>query len=109
MLHIKVNMNSTVEDVLAFKTCCNLKMADQNLELLVTNKGNSPVEVQSYFDLEGDQETLRIKTLMPQPHQLIEPGQVKAFYCELDESRYKAARRLVMFDSDGVRYSVDIN
>jgi len=102
-------MNSTVEDVLAFKTCCNLKMDDQNLEILVTNNGPSPVEVQSYFDLEGDQETRRINNLMPQPHQVIAPGQVKAFYCQLDESSFKTARRIVMFDKNGQRYPVEIN
>ena len=39
MLNIKCIMNSAVEDILAFKTCCGLKMFDQNLEIHLTNQG----------------------------------------------------------------------
>ena len=68
MLEIRINMNSEVEEVLAFKTCCNLKMADQNLEILIENKGISPVVVPSYFDLEGDGDPLRIHPLGRSDH-----------------------------------------
>ena len=101
-------MNSEVEDVLAFKTCCNLKMADQNLEILVENRGGSPVVVPSYFDLEGDGDPLRIQTLIPSGDQTIAPGELMAFYCQMDETLWHKSKRLVMFDSAGNRYPVEI-
>ena len=102
-------MNSSVEDVLAFKTCCNLKMDDQNLEILVKNKGSSPVVVPSHFDLESDDEPVRIQTLIPSGDQTIEPGELMAFYCQMDEILWHKSQRLVMFDSDGHRYPVEIH
>jgi hypothetical protein len=108
VLEIRVNMNSEVEDILAFKTCCNLQMADQNLEILIENKGSSPVVIPSYFDLEGEDDPLRIQTLIPSGDQTIPPGEVIAFYCQMDESLWQQSQRLVMFDSDGNRYPVDI-
>lgn len=108
VLEIRLNMNSSVEDVLAFKTCCNLKMADQNLEILVENRGVSPVVVPSHFDLEGEDEPVRIQTLIPSGDQTVKPGEVTAFYCQMDEILWKKSKRLVMFDSDGHRYPVEI-
>jgi hypothetical protein len=106
VLEIRVNMNSSVEDVLAFKTCCNLKMADQNLEILVENKGSSPVVVPSYFDLESDTGAVRIQTLIPSGDQTIKPGEVIAFYCQMDETLFSKSKRLVMYDSKNNRYPV---
>ena len=108
MLEIRVNMNSSVEDVLAFKTCCNLKMADQNLEILVENKGVSPVAVPSHFDLEGEDDPVRIQTLIPSGEQTVAPGEVIAFYCQMDEILWQKSQRLVMFDSEGNRYPAEI-
>jgi hypothetical protein len=106
VLEIRVNMNSSVEDVLAFKTCCNLKLSDQNLEILVENKGSSPVVVPSYFDLESNEDTVRIQTLIPSGNQTIPPGETIAFYCQMDETLWKKSNRLVMFDIEGKRYPV---
>jgi hypothetical protein len=100
-------MNSSVEDVLAFKTCCNLKLSDQNLEILVENKGTTPIVVPSYFDLEGDDETIRIQTLIPSGDQTIPPNETIAFYCQMDETLWHKSKRLVMFDSKDNRYPVE--
>jgi hypothetical protein len=108
VLEIRVNMNSSVEDVLAFKTCCNLKLSDQNLEILVENKGSSPVVVPSYFDLEGDEDPLRVRTLIPSGDQTVPPGETIAFYCQMDEALWQKSKRLVMFDKEGNRYPVEI-
>ncbi len=54
MLEIRPIMNSAMEEILAFKTCCGLKMFDQNLEILIRNTGNDPVTIPSCFRLEGD-------------------------------------------------------
>jgi hypothetical protein len=109
MLVIKLIMNSAVEDVLAFKTCCGLKVTDQNLEILVTNEGNRPVTVNSRFDLELEGETRSFVNLLPQPNQKILPGEIKAFYCQMDEELWKKARRLVLFDSDGNQHPVGLD
>ena len=106
MLEIRVNMNSSVEDVLAFKTCCNLKLSDQNLEILVKNQGATPLTVPSYFDLESDDGTLRIQTLIPSGNQTIPPGETIAFYCQMDETLWQKSNRLTMFDAENNRYSI---
>ena len=62
MLEIRLIMNSAVEDILSFKTCCGLKMFDQNLEIHLINRGPSPVVVPSCFDLETPEGVRRIDT-----------------------------------------------
>jgi len=104
VLEIRINMNSSVEDVLAFKTCCNLKLSDQNLEILVKNTGATPVVVPSHFDLETADGTLRIQTLIPSGNQTIPPGETIAFYCQMDETLWQKSKRLIMFDKEGNSY-----
>ncbi len=99
-------MNSDVEDILAFKTCCNLKMFDQNLEIHITNQGNRPIRVPSYFDLETMNTTKRISTLTPAGEHLLHPGELMAFYCYMDETLWDQARRLIFYDAQGNRYPV---
>lgn len=106
MIEISVQMNSAVEDVLNFKTCCGLQAHDQNLEILVTNTGDQPVEMPARFHLEVDGQQLPFFHLMPAEGLRIEPGQVKAFYCNMDESLWARAARLVLFDRDGGLYPV---
>lgn len=101
-------MNSSVEEILAFKTCCGLKAWDQNLEIQMKNNGDRPVIVPSYFDLEGDDGVKRIDTLMPNGEQRIEPGRFMSFYCFMDEQVWNQAKRLIFFDTEGNRYPVDI-
>ncbi len=108
MLEIKAIMNSPVEDIFAFKTCCGARTFDQNLEILVTNQSNSPVVVPSHFDLLGDSEPYRVRTLMPHGDQKIEPNATIAFYCSMDESRWYQARLMVFYDAEGNSYPVDI-
>jgi len=108
MLEIRPMMNSSAEDVLAFKTCCSLNAWDQNLEIMVKNNGNRPVVVPSFFDLEGGDGVKRIDTLMPSGDQRIEPGRFMSFYCFMDEQVWKRAKRMVFFDTEGNKYSVEI-
>ena len=108
MLEIKAIMNSPVEDILAFKTCCGLKMFDQNLEIHVRNVGDRPVVVSSRFDLEGATEKLRIEAVTPPGEHEIKPGELKAFYCTMDEHDWKRYHRMVFFDSAGTMYPVQI-
>ncbi|MBW2097002.1 MAG: hypothetical protein JRI80_19265 [Deltaproteobacteria bacterium] len=99
-------MNSSAEDVLAFKTCCSLRAWDQNLEIQVKNNGDRPVIVPSYFDLEGDDGVKRFDTLMPNGEQRIEPGRFMSFYCFMDEQVWNKANRLIFFDIEGNTYPV---
>lgn len=108
MLEIIPIMNSSAEEVLAFKTCCSLKAWDQNLEIQVRNNGGKPVIVPSYFDLEGGDGEKRIDTLMPNGEQRIEPGKFMSFYCFMDEQVWERAKRLIFFDTEGNTYPVDI-
>lgn len=108
MLQISVTMNSSVEEILAFKTCCGLKLFDQNLEIHVRNVGDRPVVVPSRFDLEGDYGSKRIEAVTPPGDQEIRPGELKAFYCTMDEELWGRSRRIVFFDTQGRTYPLDI-
>jgi hypothetical protein len=101
-------MNSAVEDILAFKTCCGLKMFDQNLEIHLTNQGDLPMIVPSYCDLETDQETKRINTLTPPGEHQLNPGEIMAFYCSMDETLWDKARKICFYDKKGNQYSVPV-
>jgi hypothetical protein len=109
MLDIRVIMNSPVEDILAFRTCCSLKMFDQNLEIHVVNRGTGPVTVPSYFDIEGERGFhQRVDTLTPPGEHQVKPGEIMAFYCYMDEPLWKRSRRMVFYDSEGNKYPVEI-
>jgi hypothetical protein len=108
MLVIRLIMNSPTEEILGFKTCCGLKMFDQNLEILVTNRGDQAVTVPSYFDLESEAGTERFTAVMPHGEHRIDPGDIRAFYCSMDESRWNKAQRVVFYDNGGNSYSVAI-
>ena len=109
MLEIRVYMNSSVEEVLNFKTCCGPRAFDQNLEIHLANKGTDPVVIPSYCDLEGDSGSYRVRTLMPQGDQTIPPGDMIAFYCMMDEDRWNKARRIVFYDTRGNKHPVELN
>ena len=104
MLKIKLIMNSSVEDVFAFKTCCGFKAGDQNLEIQIRNVGEQPVVVISEVDLVGKKGVQRIQTLMPHGHHALAPGQIMAFYCTMDETLWSESSELIVLDDQGNRY-----
>jgi hypothetical protein len=104
MLEIRPIMNSAVEEILGFKTCCGMRTFDQNLEILVTNRGDRPVVVVGRFDLVDERGVYRVRTLMPPGDQRIRPGHTIAFYCMMDESLWAAAREIVFHDTEGNPY-----
>ncbi len=109
MLDIRIIMNSPMEDILAFRTCCSLKMFDQNLEVHVTNRGADPVIVPSYFDVEGESGfRRRVDTLIPSGKHRIGADETIAFYCYMDEALWNQSRRAVFYDSAGTEYPVEI-
>lgn len=109
MLKVRAIMNSPMEAILAFRTCCGAAAFDQNLEIQVTNLGALPIEVPSYFDLIDDLGSYRVDTLLPYGVQRIPPGETIAFYCTMDENRWKGARQMVLYDCQGKKYTIDIS
>jgi len=99
-------MNSEVEEIFAFKTCCGARAFDQNLEIHVKNIAHRPVVVPSHCDLHGTWGTRRIANLMPSGPQEILPGEIKAFYCMMDASLWNDSEELVFYDIDANAYVV---
>jgi hypothetical protein len=109
MLEIRAIMNSSCEDILGFRTCCGIRAFEQNLEIHVTNRGDLPVKIPSYFDLRDDSGFHRVDTLMPHGVQSMAPGETIAFYCTMDEVWWKRARQLVFYDIEGNIYPTNIS
>jgi hypothetical protein len=107
-LFIRPIMNSSVEEIFAFKTCCGMQVVDQNLEIQIANQNDYPVYVQSYFDLLDSAGTHRIETLMPHGTQRVAPGETIAFYCTMDESLWARAEKIVFHDIEGKEYSLEL-
>lgn len=105
-LFIRPIMNSSVEEIFAFKTCCGMRVFDQNLEIQITNRKDYPVYVQSHFDLLDPSGAHRVETLMPHGTQRIASGQTIAFYCTMDESRWAKAEKIVFHDTEGEEYAL---
>ena len=108
MITILPIMNSAVEEIFAFKTCCGLKVFDQNLELRITNRGNEPIGIRGYFDLALRSETLRIGTLFPPGELPVGPGETKAFYCTMDEVLWSKAESVAFYDREGRSYRCSV-
>ena len=108
MLKIHPIFNSPVEEIFGFKTCCNIRAFDQNLEIQLRNVGDRPVVVPSHFDMEGEQGTKRIETLLPSGMQRIQPKDILAFYCYMEENDWNQATRIVFYDDNGNKYPVEL-
>lgn len=108
MLEIQLIMNSSVEEILGFKTCCGLKAFDRNLEILVRNIGSKPASVRGRFDLRGGYGTYRMDAVMPSGGVLVEPGDVKALYCYMDETLWEKSTQVILYDWNETAYHVDI-
>lgn len=103
-LHIRAIMDSAVAEIFAFKTCCGARVFDQNLEFLITNEGGGTIQVLSFFDMEEPSGRCRVDTLIPHGIQAVAPGRTVAFYCSMDEGRWKNVRQVVFYDTEGNSY-----
>jgi hypothetical protein len=108
MVEIRPIMNSCAEDVLSFKTCCGLRMFEQNLEIHLENRGAQRVVLQGYFDLIGEYGEKRITTLTPPGKKVIDPDETIACYCYMDEDLWNRSRSLRFYDRDGAAYEAVI-
>jgi urease beta subunit len=106
-LEIQPIMNSAVEEIFGFKTCCGMRAFDLNLEIRITNRKDRPVYVQSLFDCMDAEASYRVDTLMPHGTRRIAPGETIAFYCTMDENRWTKAKRIVFYDTEGNPYAVN--
>jgi len=105
MLLIKVIMNSPVEEILAFK-CCH--MLDQNLEIHLKNLGQEAVSVPSSCELVGERDRMRIDYLYPQGGYLVQPGEIVAFYCSLQDEVFEKYRSIVFRDALGREHTAPL-
>lgn len=105
MLRLMIIMNSGVEAIFAAKCCA---IPDANLEIILTNTGNSPVSVSGCFSLSGAAGSQALN-LYPQGMRTIGPGEGAAFYGSMDPNRWKSFEVLTATDSDGHCYAFDIN
>lgn len=108
MLEIRIIMNSAVEEIFAFKTCCGARSFDQNLEIHLKNGGPVPIVVPSRFDLETGEGVKRIDNLSPPGEHRIEPGGLLGLYCYMDESLWQTARCVIFCDKSGNRYAAPV-
>ena len=106
MIDATIFMNSSVEEVLAFK-CCNLP--DQNLEIHLHNRGGDSVVVHGFFQLENDTETIRVNNLFPFGDLEIPPYEITALYCYMDNAEWKRFHTITFFDVEGNGYSFPIH
>ena len=94
-------------DVLEFRTCCGLKLDDQNLQVVAENRGPEPVELVSRLELETkDGKTVSIENLYPQPSQVVPPGQSALFTSWIDEGAWAGCTSGTMRDTRGNTYRV---
>jgi hypothetical protein len=108
VVEIRPIMNSPVEDIFAFKTCCGVRVFDQNLEIHITNHTNHTLYIPSYFDLKDASGWHRFETLIPNGEQRVLPGKAIAFYCAMDERRWKEAHKIAFYDREGHTYAATV-
>jgi len=110
MLEFRAIMNSAVQEIFSFKTCCSLmRVFDENLEIHVKNIGDQPVSIVSVFELEGDYGTMTMETATPPGVHRVDPGDVKALYCYLDEELWQRTYRITFRDDSSNHYRFDIS
>jgi len=102
MISVNVIMNSSMEEILAFKCCA---LPDQNLEVHVKNTSEEPVIIRNFFLLKNKAESLKVENVYPPRDQMIVPNDICAFYCTMDERVWEKYHILEVFDKDGNAYS----
>ena len=102
MLDVNIIMNSSIEEVLAFK-CCNLP--NQNLEIHLRNTGDRPLSLSCFFVLKNDSESRRVDNFYPYGDLALPPGEITALYCNMDASEWARYRTISFFEKTGREYS----
>ena len=103
-LKLTVIMNSAVETILAAKCCA---IPDANLEIILTNTGETTITVTGRFSLEGDSDCHALH-LYPQGTRAIAAGDCAAFYGSLDANHWPTGLTLAITDTSGRRYRFEL-
>ncbi|MFO7963451.1 MAG: hypothetical protein R6U50_05975 [Desulfobacterales bacterium] len=101
MIKLNIIMNTNMEEVLAFK-CCSLP--DQNLEVQIKNTAPHPITIQNFFVLRNDDRMLKVEHVYPPRNQKIDPNDMGAFYCSMDENVWQNYNVLEVMDTEGNTY-----
>ncbi|RME24878.1 MAG: hypothetical protein D6806_08870 [Deltaproteobacteria bacterium] len=108
-LTVRARLCQDTCDVLEFRTCCGLKLDDQNLQVIAENGGPAPVELVSRLEFEcRDGKTVTVENLYPQPSQVVPPGQGALFTSWIDEAAWSKCLRGTMRDKEGKAYPVEL-
>ena len=103
-LKLTVIMNSAVETIFAAKCCA---IPDANLEIILTNTGETGISVTGGFLIENGSDCHALH-LYPQGVRAIAAGECAAFYGSLDASRWPTGRTLAITDTNGRRYRFEL-
>jgi hypothetical protein len=103
VLEVTVIADSPVAEIFATK-CCGGGLPDQNLEIRIVNRGAAAVTLQSRFRLEGTGGDLDWNAVCPAGGRSIAPGDVAAFYADMDPARLARFQAIVLFDDHGKGY-----
>ncbi len=105
-IELTATINSDVEEILSFR-CCN--MHGLNLELLIKNKGNLPIEIENHFILWSEKTSLRCENLYPPQPRKVGPCELVTFYTSMDERIWEQYQALSVYDTMGNEYRFPIN
>jgi len=100
LLEVTVIPDSAVADIFASK-CCGGGLPDQNLEVRIANRGDAAVVLQSRLRLEGAGGHLDWSAVCPAGGRRIAPGDVAAFYADMDPALLARFHVIVLFDDGG--------
>jgi hypothetical protein len=108
MLTITLIPDSAAAEIFAVK-CCGGALPDQNLEILIENRGPAAVDVASRIVLEDGDARLTIEAVCPAGGRHLAPGDIAALYTALDPRVLARYRQIVLFDRSGraFRYPID--
>jgi hypothetical protein len=103
MLTITLIPDSAAAEIFAVK-CCGGALPDQNLEILIANRGPSPVAIDSRIALAKPGAVRAITAVCPAGGRTVPPGEVASLYTALDTDVLKQYRHIVLFDREGRPY-----
>ncbi|MDI6795669.1 MAG: hypothetical protein QMD09_01925 [Desulfatibacillaceae bacterium] len=106
MLGITIFMNTSMEEVIAFKCCA---LPDQNLEIHLHNTGKEALSIKSRFVLDDGPKPLTITAVYPPTGIKLAPGQTAAIYTSMDERVWEQYRSIRFEEQGGIFHSFAIN
>ena len=100
MLTVTLIPESAAAEIFAVK-CCGGALPDQNLEILIENRGTASVAVASRIVLESGNEMHTIEAVCPAGGRVLPPGAIASLYTALAPEVLARYRHIVLFDRQG--------